>query len=136
MYEKSKTACFIVKDDKFTLKKFNKKNHKLKKRLKNKLKNAIKNGYELFLLGFDLGIDIWAAKLILDLKKKYPQIKVEAAIPFEEQASDWRKKDMDKYFNLLFECDIVTYVNKRYTPNCINERNCYMVKRSNLIIII
>jgi uncharacterized phage-like protein YoqJ len=139
MYEKSKAACFTGKRPQSMLWGFNEADERcvqLKHLLKCEVETAIKNGYEMFVSGFALGVDIWAAEIVIDLKKEYPQIRIEAAIPFEEQANNWSEKDRERYFDLLPQCDIVTYVNKRYTPACMMERNRYMVDKSSLVIAV
>lgn len=54
---------------------------KIKNLFKEKTEKAILRGCELFVVGMAIGVDIWSAEILLELKKTYPHIKLEAAIP-------------------------------------------------------
>jgi uncharacterized phage-like protein YoqJ len=45
-----------------------------------------------FISGMAIGIDIYAAQIVLDLKKQYPYLILECALPCETQANKWREK--------------------------------------------
>ena len=42
-----------------------------------------------FISGMALGVDMYAAEIVLELKKTYPGITLESAIPCETQAAKW-----------------------------------------------
>lgn len=42
-----------------------------------------------FISGMAIGVDMYAAEIVLDLKAKYPHITLESAIPCETQATKW-----------------------------------------------
>ena len=46
-------------------------------------------GVTHFITGMALGVDMYAAEIVLDLKSKYPHITLESAIPCETQAIKW-----------------------------------------------
>lgn len=120
--------------------KFNEKDSRciaLKKRLKQEIEKQIKdNGVTHFISGMALGVDTYVAEIILDLKKKYPAITLEAAIPCEEQAIKWGEKNRERYFSIIERCDKQTIISKSYTPDCMNKRNRYMVNCSDVIIAV
>ena len=110
-----------------------------------KLKNAIKKSiaqmidkYEVnhFISGMALGVDQYAAEIVLELKKQYPQIILECAIPCENQAMKWTEKQRDRYFSIIKQCDKETLLQKQYTSDCMYKRNEYMVKNSDYIIAV
>ena len=53
----------------------------LKKCLKRELIKLIEHDYTHFISGMALGFDMWFAEEVLELKKTYPNIILEAAIP-------------------------------------------------------
>ena len=64
--------------------------------LKEKLRSLIirmieEKGVTHFISGMAQGVDMYAAEIVLELKKHYPQITLECAIPYERQAVRWRK---------------------------------------------
>ena len=73
---------------------------------------------------------------MLELKKEYPNITLEAAIPCSSQADRWNAAAKERYNQVLSLCDKVTYVNEAYTKDCMMERNMYMVDNSDYIIAV
>ena len=62
--------------------------------LKEKLRALIvklieEEGVTHFISGMAQGVDMYAAEIVLELKKQYPQITLECAIPYERQAVRW-----------------------------------------------
>ncbi len=64
--------------------------------LKEKLRALIvklieEEGVTHFISGMAQGVDMYAAEIVLELKKQHPQITLECAIPYERQAAYWLK---------------------------------------------
>ncbi|MBS5467655.1 MAG: DUF1273 family protein [Clostridium sp.] len=89
-----------------------------------------------FITGMALGIDQICAEIVLDLKEKYPQIMPECAIPYEGQAIQWSAEQRDRYFGILEKCDKETMLQTRYTKDCMQKRNRYMVDQSNHVLAV
>lgn len=73
---------------------------------------------------------------MLELKEKYPNIKLEAAIPCMNQASGWNVKNKERYERLLLCCDTITVLQERYTADCMMKRNRYLVDRADYVIAV
>ncbi|MDD4493578.1 MAG: SLOG family protein [Eubacteriales bacterium] len=89
-----------------------------------------------FISGMALGIDTYAAEIVLSLKKQYPQVWLECAIPCETQAAKWMEKDRDRYYGILELCDKETLLQTHYTADCMQKRNEYMVDKSDFVIAV
>lgn len=89
-----------------------------------------------FITGMALGIDQICAELVLDLKKKYPKIVLECAIPYEGQAIQWSVEQRERYFSILEKCDEETMLQTRYTKDCMQKRNRYMVDHSTHVLAV
>ncbi len=110
---------------------------KLKKLLRYAIeKLIIEKGVTAFVSGMALGVDVYAAEIVLEMKKKYHNVKLEAAIPCETQAVKWREKDRDRYFNIVEQCDKETLLQTKYTTDCMQKRNEYMVNKSDFLIAV
>lgn len=110
-------------------------------KIKNQLERLIiglieKKNVTHFISGVALGVDTWAAEIVLELKDNYPNITLEAAIPCRSQADRWNIVSKKRYNRLLLLCDKVTYVNEAYTKNCMMERNIYMVDNSDYVVAV
>lgn len=109
----------------------------LKVELIKKIKQAIEDGFNYFISGMALGVDILAAEIVLNLKKEFPFIKLELAIPCLNQFEKWKSSQKERYNKVFKKADFITYVSKEnYFTNCMQLRNKYMVNNSNKIIAV
>ncbi len=109
--------------------------------LKNKLSELIrelieKEGVTHFISGVALGVDTYAAEIVLSLKAQYTYITLECAIPCETQAIRWNERDRDIYYDILSKCDKETLLQQKYTADCMQRRNEYMVDNSDFVIAV
>ena len=107
-----------------------------KKHLKSVLIKAIENGFTNFISGMAIGVDTIAAELVIELRNTYKSVTLEGAIPCPGQESPWPQKARDRYKELLAQCDTVHYVSDHYTDTCMNDRNLYMVEKSDAVIAV
>ena len=64
---------------------------KLKKTLREQTIRVIENeGVTHFITGMAIGVDMYAAEIVLGLKAAYPGVTLECAIPYENQAEKWQ----------------------------------------------
>lgn len=91
---------------------------------------------EHFISGMALGTDMFAAEIVLDLKKSFPWIILECAIPCETQAVKWSESMRERYFDIASKCDIETMIQRTYTPDCMHRRNRYMVEQADYLIAV
>ena len=80
-------------------------------------------GVTHFITGMALGVDMYAAEIVLDLKSKYPHITLESAIPCETQAIKWPVASRERYYNIAAKCDKETMLQREYTSDCMDKRN-------------
>ena len=108
---------------------------KIKSQLRRLIVGVIKKkNVTKFISGMAIGVDVWSAEIVLDLKDDYPNITLEAAIPCRTQAASWNVKSKENYDYLLSLCDEVTVLQEQYTHDCMMKRNRYMVDQSDYII--
>lgn len=92
----------------------------LKKALREQIINLIENeGVTHFISGMAIGVDMYAAEIVLGLKASYLGITLESAIPCESQAAKWSEALRDRYFDIASKCDKETLIQTHYTPDCI-----------------
>lgn len=110
---------------------------KLKKEMKSIVIELVeKHSVTHFISGMAIGVDMIAAEIVLELKKDYPQITLECAIPCETQAVKWSEKYRNRYFSLIEQSDKETMLQTHYTPDCMMKRNAYMVDKSDYVIAV
>lgn len=108
----------------------------LKFRLKRAIVRAIKrDDVRHFLTGMALGVDTWAAELVLSLRGRWP-ITLECVIPCKDQDAKWRRESRERYHSILARCDKVTVLQAHYTPDCFERRNRYLVDHSQQVLAV
>ena len=109
----------------------------LKQVLRTEIVKLIENeGVTHFISGMAIGVDMFAAEIILDLKSVYPKLSLESAIPCETQAAKWTEEQRERYYYIASKCDKETMLQNHYTPDCMHKRNRYMVDQADYIIAV
>ena len=96
-------------------------------------------GVTTFISGMALGIDMWAAKMVLRAKQDYPDlnIKLICAIPCKNHASKWNAQSQKEWQSIIDQADEVFYVSEEeYKPYLMQKRNVWMVDNSDYIIAV
>ena len=110
---------------------------KLKRLLRKEIERQItEEGVTHFISGMAIGVDMYAAEIVLELKAKYPQITLESAIPCETQAVKWPSMLRERYYLIVSKCDKETMIQRHYTADCMHKRNRYMVDTSDTVIAV
>lgn len=98
--------------------------------LKQKLRDCIvqlieQEGVRHFISGMAIGVDMYAAEIVLELKAEYPFITLEAAIPCETQAAKWSEPLRDRYYKIAELCDPETiYIRLHAEKEPIHGKSC------------
>lgn len=101
---------------------------------KKEIIKCIKSGKNHFISGMALGFDMMCAEIVLSLKKTYPNIILECAVPCVGQEKRWPLSQQNRYKRILHQADKIRCIFDYYTQNCMEERNRYMVNSSSLVI--
>ena len=96
----------------------------------------VASGIKTFYYGAAQGVDMWAAEIVIGLKKSHNDLQLIAVLPCETQALQWPPDLRDRYYNILTDCDDVVKLNKEYTATCMNERNRYLVDHTDYILAV
>lgn len=105
---------------------------KLLKRIERAVDLALKRGAKKFICGNALGVDTWAAKIILKKKERNPDIILEIAKPFSKH-NDNHKECAE----VCAQADFVRVVSAGKNPKAaFFERDRYMADNSDIIIAV
>jgi len=104
--------------------------------MEEQIEGLVAGGVTDFYTGMALGADTWAAEIVIDLKDKYPNLRLTAVLPCETQADAWTAKQRERYFNTLAVCDEVVTLHKKYTRSCMFERNRYLVDHAAFLMAV
>ena len=106
----------------------------LKKRIFDAVTAACEEGYTHFICGMAMGCDLYFAEAVLAAKESFPPITLEAAIPCLTQTDGWPEEQKERYARILSACDYETVVQEKYSRDCMQRRNRYMVDHAALLI--
>ena len=126
---KEKTVCFTGHRTIPMLKKW-----KIEKKLKDTLETLIEEGYCFFGAGGALGFDTIAAQIVLNLKKRHPEIKLILVLPCKNQTRGWDEKDISAYESIIEQADKVVYTQEHYDRGCMFKRNRHLVDNSSVCV--
>lgn len=108
------------------------------KKLKTALYDAAEAMYAAgrthFICGMATGCDLYFAEAVIALRTYYPEVTLEAAIPYEKQSQHWAPALRRRYARVAAECDYQTVVQMNYTSDCYMRRNRYMVDCASALI--
>lgn len=106
----------------------------IREKLYELLVKVIESGYTDFYDGGAIGFDMLAAETVLELKKKYPHIKLHIIVPCANQSARWSSDNAERYNAVLEKADEVNCLSPVYYNGCMQKRNRYMVDNSSLCI--
>lgn len=93
-----------------------------------------KNGVRRFCLGGAVGFDTLAAKTVLRLKLKCPDVSLILILPCQDQDGSWDERDRDMYSYILTCADEIEYVSDEYTKGCMKKRNQRLVELCDVLV--
>ncbi len=107
---------------------------RLATKLEKTIVDQIKEGIRFFGARGALGFDTLAAQTVLNLKKKYPGIKLILVLPCLTQTRGWPVEDVEEYEQIKARADKVVYTSREYTKGCMFKRNRHLVDNSSVCI--
>jgi len=111
---------------------------KIKRTLASEIKACYEKGVRRFWVGGAIGVDTWAAEILLDLKQQetYKDIELYVAIPFPDYDAKFDVKQKARCRDILKECTHSIVVSPTYSSDVYKKRNYYMVDRADFLIAI
>lgn len=109
----------------------------LKEMIKKSLIELIENeNVTRFISSVSMGIEMICAEIVLELKREYPYLELEAAVTHKEQSLLWPDKYRERYDAILEQCVYINLSSDEYMEGLIEKRNKYMINKCDLILAI
>lgn len=106
----------------------------LKEALRDAITALYTSGCRHFICGMAMGSDLYFGEAVVALREEHPDIRLEGAIPFDGQSEKWDAASRQRYYRLAEECDKLTVLHNIYTPDCMMDRNRYMVDHADVLL--
>ena len=97
---------------------------------------AISDGFQTFISGMAMGVDIWAAQIVLEKKNVLPGLHLICALPFPEFGDRWSSQWSDVYNEIIRQADLVKSISQSFSYASYQKRNEWMVNHSGRVIAV
>ena len=91
-------------------------------------------GATVFRAGGAMGFDTMAALKVLDMKERYPQIRLELILPCRNQTDHWDSVSRRAYRYVLQRADAHRFLFDTYFEGCMLERDRCLVEGSDVCV--
>ena len=91
-------------------------------------------GATVFRTGGAIGFDTVAALKVLELKERYPHIRLELILPCRNQTEYWEETAVRTYRYILEHADSHRYLFDSYVDGCMQERDRRLVDGSDICV--
>lgn len=108
----------------------------LKEVLQEKIETLVETGVTDFFSGMAEGTDQYCAQIILDLRKKYPALKLHCVLPCGGQENRWSDSARARYHAILEQADTVEYLSRAYYDGCMLDRNRRLVDSAGVLLAV
>jgi len=95
-------------------------------------------GIKIFYVGCAVGVDTWAAEIVLELKQQaeYFDIELFCTIPFPDHTSKFTAGQMKRYEKIISQCTERKIINKRYSPVAYKRLNYFLVDETQYLLAV
>lgn len=110
----------------------------IKKVLKITIQQYIEEGLEWILIGGNLGTEIWAGQVVLDLQKEYPELKLGIIFPFEDFGENWNEKNQQVLTELKIKANYVNAVShvSYQNPGQLKNHSQFLLTHSGGLLVV
>ena len=107
---------------------------RLKAKLIDEIEKLYLSGVKYFLTGCAVGVDIWCAEIVLQLKNKYEDIELFSVLPCNNHDERWSESYKQRLKNVLDNSKKSIKLQKNYISDCYFKINKYLVDKSNIVL--
>lgn len=110
----------------------------IKKALKSQFIALIPEGLEWITVSGQLGVELWATEVILELQVDYPQLKYAVITPFIDQNQKWNETNKEKYESMIIHADYHASLTKTpyEAPWQFTEKDKFLIRNSDGMILV
>ena len=98
------------------------------------LTELCERGAVTFRAGGAIGFDTLAALKVLELKERYPHVRLELILPCRNQTEKWDESAIRTYRYVMERADDCRFLFDRYFEGCMLERDRHLVEGSHVCV--
>lgn len=104
--------------------------------LEKEIRQASADGFNISITGMALGVDIWAAEIVLRLRDASEAVRLICACPYQGFERGWKLSWQVRYQAILSAADLVRFICPGYSRSCFQRRNEWMVDHAARVIAV
>lgn len=104
--------------------------------LEREIRKAVHDGLNVFISGMARGVDIDAAEIVLQLRDEGYPVKLICASPYPGFERSWSQAWQTRYGAVMATADLVRYICPRYSKECFQIRNEWIVNHCSRVIAV
>jgi uncharacterized phage-like protein YoqJ len=110
----------------------------IKAALKKELIPMMEAGLEWVLISGQLGLELWAAEVVFELKSEFPDVKLAVITPFFDQEASWSDNNKEWYKSILAQSDFIDSVTKKgyEKPWQFRLKNQFFIEKSDALLLL
>jgi len=104
----------------------------LKEFIKDRLQTYVEEGVEWFVITGQLGVELWAGELLLEMQEENPAIHLAVILPYTSFQDNWNEKNQGLFDRVIRQADYVNYTsNKDYeSPKQLKGNQVFTIKNT------
>jgi len=110
----------------------------IKAALAEQIKTHYSKDVRIFYVGCAVGVDTWAAEIVLDLKQQaeYSDIELFCEIPFSDHTEKFTAGQKKRYEKIISQCTNKEIINRHYSPVAYKRLNYLIIDKSQYLIAV
>lgn len=110
----------------------------IKKAIENELRSLIEDGLEWVIVSGQLGVEIWTAEVVIELKNEFPQLKYSVITPFLDIEKNWNEQRQQQYAYIISQADFVTSITKKpyEAPWQFVEKDKFIIQNTDALLLV
>lgn len=107
----------------------------LYKFIKHSLRQLIDNGAQWFIIGGNLGVELWGAQMAFELKNEGYDIQVGVLLPFQNFGENWQGYNQQTFEEVIQQADYLNFVSQKpYSdPSQLRNHSQFIVSHADVM---
>ena len=125
-YRNYELGIFQAKDPKLAI---------LYKFIKHSLRQLIDNGAQWFIIGGNLGVELWSAQMAFELQNEGYDIRIGVLLPFQNFGENWQGYNQQTFEEVIQQADYLNFVSqKTYSdPSQLRNHTQFIVSHADVM---
>ena len=104
----------------------------IKKFLEKRIIRFIEEGVEWFVIGGQLGIELWAGEIIIELQNEYPNVQLAIILPYTSFEENWNEMNQELFKRVTHQADYVNFSSNQdyHTPGQLKGNQVFMIRNT------